>query len=110
MKMIQISGKEIPVHFGSYTLGQFCRDRGLSVTDLAALGEKLDLLGLYELGFSGVVAGYAKQGQPCPFNLEGFCDLLDGEPEGLNKVMDVFSSSVAQDGAGSGNAKRTGKK
>ena len=106
MKTVEISGKSIPVHFGSYTLGQFCRERGLSVTDLGALGERLDLLGLYELGFSGVRAGFVKQGQPCPYDLEGFCELLDTESGSIEKIMNVFSESMQS--PDSGNAKRMG--
>lgn len=110
MKLIKIAGVELPVHFGSYTLGSFCRERNITVSDLANLGTSLDLLGMYELALSGVRSGYTKQGGKCPYDLEQFCELLDNEPEGLNKVMEVFSDSVTQDDAVSGNAKRTGKK
>jgi hypothetical protein len=93
MKIIKIANADIPVKFGMFVLGTFLRERNLKLSDLSQLGD--DLLFALELAFAGVQAGYKQQGEKCPYTLEKFCDLVDQDKGGINRITDLISSEIS---------------
>ena len=93
MKTIKIANADIPVKFGMFVLGTFLRERNLKLSDLSQLGE--DLLFALELAFAGVQAGYKAKGEKCPYTLEKFCDLVDMDKAGINRITELISNEIS---------------
>jgi hypothetical protein len=93
MKTIKIANADIPVKFGMFVLGTFLRERNLKLSDLSQLGE--DLLFALELAFAGVQAGYKAKGEKCPYNLEKFCDLVDLDKGGINRITELITNEIS---------------
>lgn len=92
MKTIKIANTDIPVKFGMFVLGTFLRDKGLKLSNLSQLGE--DLLLALELAFAGVLAGYRATKDKCPYSFEQFCDLVDKDMSGINRIMEMISNEI----------------
>jgi hypothetical protein len=93
MKTIKIANADIPVKFGMFVLGTFLRERKLKLSDLSQLGE--DLLFALELAFAGVQAGYKAKGEKCPYTLEKFCDLVDLDKGGINRITELITNEIS---------------
>jgi len=92
MKTIEIAGTTIPIKFGMFVLGSFLRERNLKLSDLSLLSD--DLLLALELAYSGVVAGFKQKGEACGYTLETFCDLVNKDVQGVNRIMEVISEEL----------------
>lgn len=92
MKTIKIADADIPIKFGMFVLGTFLRDKGLKLSNLSQLGE--DLLLALELAYAGVLAGHKAVDKKCPYTLEQFCDLVDKDVSGINRIMELISNEI----------------
>lgn len=109
--MIEIAGKKYPVSFGQNALAQFGRQAGLSLSALNNLSvDTLDLLNLHTLIWCGLKDGHRKarkageaKGQ---FNaeVEDIADLLDMDPEAMERILNEFADSQPKQKAGNAKA------
>ena len=97
IKTATLAGKDYPVSFGKAALVLFETETGVSVTEIsngASYSNSLRLI------WCGLRDGGRKAGTPFPLDFEGFCDLLDEDPEAEQRLIDVFSSSIPAADAG----------
>lgn len=111
--IVEVAGKKYPISFGQNALAQFGRQAGLSLSALNALSlDTLDLLNLHTLIWCGMKDGFRKarksgevKGQ-FEMEVEDVADLLDEDPEAVEKILGVFSESMPEQKVGNRKAQR----
>jgi len=110
---VDIAGKQYPVSFGMFALANFCKQAGLSLSDMQTLGDNLDLLTAIQLVHEGLRDGHRKADKAFDLKVEDVADLLDEDDDALERILGVFTESMAKEGNGkpkAGAKKATAKK
>ena len=93
VKYVEIGGEERPVKFGFAALMEFTEENGYTMADLDNLGENMKLKDALFLVWCGLKHGARVEKKPYSYSIEEVADWLDEQPEAMDKVLNVFSSS-----------------
>lgn len=99
---ITSNNKTYPVKFGMAALSEFLDSEGLSLSQMEAIGQNLTLTRAIKLVHIGLKHGARVAGKEFENNFEDTCDLLDADPELMNKVLQVFQNQMPQAEKGNG--------
>jgi hypothetical protein len=88
----QIAGIEVPVSFGNAALIRFEEETGISILTLGTtpLNYKNTLILIYE----GIRDGYRKAKKNLDIDFDEMCDLLDEEPQAINRIVQILTNSL----------------
>lgn len=106
--IIESNGKTYPFSFGMAALARFCESEGLTLDGLNQLGENMSPMLALALVHAGLVDGARREGKVYEGTLEDVGDILDDDPDFLEKCMDVVNNSMPQ--GKPGNAKAANRK
>ena len=106
--IIESNGKTYPFSFGMAALARFCESEGLTLDGLNQLGENMSPMLALALVHAGLVDGARREGKAYDGTLEDVGDILDEDPDFLEKCMDVVNRSMPQ--GKPGNAKAANRK
>jgi len=101
---IESNGKNYPFSFGMAALARFCESEGLTLGGLNQLGENMSPMRALALVHAGLVDGARREGKTYNGTLEDVGDILDDDPDFLEKCMEVVNNSMPQAKAGNGKA------
>ena len=93
VKYVEIGGEERPVKFGFAALMEFTDENGYTMADLDNLGENMKLKDALFLVWCGLKHGARVEKKPYSYSIDDIADWLDEQPEAMEKVLNVFSSS-----------------
>ena len=99
---ITSNNKTYPVKFGMAALSEFLDSEGLSLSQMEAIGQNLTLTRAIKLVHIGLKHGARVAGKDFENSFEDTCDLLDADPELMNKVLQVFQNQMPQAEKGNG--------
>lgn len=86
---VKIAGKEMPVAFNRYALGELMSDLGVDIQGLNNLKE--DLKTIQKFAYYGLVGGYAaKHGEQLPMTYMQACLELFEDEKGIGEIMAIF--------------------
>lgn len=105
---ITSNNKVFPVKFGMAALSEFLDSEGLSLAEMDAIGQNLTLSRAIKLVHIGLKHGARVSGKAFENTFDDTCDLLDADPELMNKVLQVFQDQMPQ--PEKGNAKSPQKR
>jgi len=97
MEPFKIKDKTFYIHFGSYAVQQFCEAAGWKLSEaLQKLGTitQEDIGTIVLLIFHGFKDGARKAGKEFDLTIPDFYDMIDDDPELINKVITNFVGSV----------------
>lgn len=105
--IIESAGVALPFSFGMAALARFCEAEGLTLTDLPKLSEGMSAFRALNLVWHGLADGHRREKKPFTLTVDDVGDLVDADPELMQKCMDVLPQYLPQSDAG--NAPAPGK-
>lgn len=105
--LIESGGKSLPFSFGMAALARFCESEGLALADLATIAEGMSALRALNLVWHGLADGHRREKKQFTLTIDDVGDLLDEDPDLLQKCMDALPKYMPQ--ADEGNAPAPGK-
>lgn len=95
-EIIKVSGKDRPIKFGFWALGQFCKECGIKLSELAALEKNLDLNQALTLIWVGLKDGARAAGVSFDLTKPDIGDAMDEDQELLPQALEVFGNFQAK--------------
>lgn len=95
VQQVSLGGKEYPINFGTWAMHNFCEENNLGLNDLSILGGKLNYKIALSLVFHGLKDGARLSKEDFNMELMDVADLVDQEENGLEKVFNLFTNSLA---------------
>ncbi len=96
LKKIAIGGEMRPVHYGFATLSEWCDLCGLTMSDLAKLGDNMPISTAINMVFCGLKHGARKSKSNFKTTFDDVADWLDTDQQAMTDAMQIFSDSMAQ--------------
>jgi len=93
-EIIKLGKKEMPIYFGFNALRKFCRATGTTLQKLGQLGQDMSLDDVVELIYFGTMEGHRKAKIDFDLTSDDIADMLDGDQNGMNEAMQVFSDHM----------------
>tara|TARA_R100001369_G_C3315031_1_gene167952 strand:- start:320 stop:649 length:330 start_codon:yes stop_codon:yes gene_type:complete len=94
-KPIIISGKDYPVKYGYAALRHFSDATGTTLGDLGTMGESMTITQAIALVWAGLKDGARVTKTEFDLDLDDVADLLDEDDKAMERVLSVFSESLA---------------
>jgi len=94
-EIVKLGKKDLPCYFGFNALRKYCRKTGTSLAELSNLGTQLSLDDIVELIFAGTEEGHRRAGVDFKYTSDDIGDMLDGDPTGMQKALELFSEHMA---------------
>tara|TARA_R110002167_G_scaffold111806_2_gene283878 strand:+ start:4094 stop:4423 length:330 start_codon:yes stop_codon:yes gene_type:complete len=94
-KPIIIAGKDYPVKYGYAALRHFSDATGTTLGDLSNMGESMTITQAIALVWAGLKDGARVTKTEFTLELDEVADLLDEDSKAMEKVLAVFSESLA---------------
>lgn len=93
---------DFPVRYGWSALAKFGDLSGMTMDDVLGLDlEKMKMSDLLRFILVGFQDGARYEGEECKFkNIEEIGDLLDEDPDVMQKIMDAFGEMTKTEGEG----------
>jgi hypothetical protein len=96
LKKIAIGGNMRPVHYGFATLSDWCDACGLTMADLAKLGDNMPISTAINMVYCGLKHGARKSKLEFNITFDDVADWLDTDQQALTDAMQIFSDSMSQ--------------
>jgi len=96
LKKIAIGGQMRPVHYGFATLSEWCDLCGLTMADLAKIGDNMPLSTAINMVYCGLKHGARRSKSEFKITFDDVADWLDTDQKGMTDAMEIFSESMAQ--------------
>jgi len=96
MTTVTLKEKELPIHFGIGTLRKFSAEAKIPISEFTdgSMMDRLTLDDLMNMIFIAFKEGHRKANKKFSLDLDAVCDLIDDTEDGLNKVMNIFGSTM----------------
>ena len=104
-KPVIIAGKDYPVKYGFAALRAFSDVTGTTLGELGSLGESMTITQAIALVWAGLKDGARVTKMNFDLELDDVADMLDEDEKAMEKVLAVFTDSLA----GAGNKKKVSK-
>jgi len=95
-EVVIINGKDYPVKYGFSALRVFTKLTNTTINDLGRLVDTMTLDHAICLCYAGLKDGHRVADKEFTLTIEDVADLLDDDNKALDKIMKVFSSSLAK--------------
>ena len=95
-EIIHVAGKDRPIKFGFWALGQFCKECDIKLSELGLLEKNLDLNQALTLIWVGLKDGARAAGMGFDLTKPDVGDAMDMDQDLLPKALDIFTKFQAQ--------------
>lgn len=93
---IFINGKDYPVKYGFAALRAFSDVTGTTLNELNQLGKTMTITQALALVWAGLKDGARVMNKEFDLSIDDVADLMDEDDQAMNKVLEVFTASLAK--------------
>jgi hypothetical protein len=108
-EIVMINGKDYPCRFGMAALMEYTKQTNTKINDLGNLGNDMTMEQAITLCWCGLKDGARKAKKQFDMETVDIADLLDDDPNAIEKIMEVFAAQFNTEMDDEGNVK-AGKK